>query len=207
MNLRKSLIILFAFSYFLTSICHAEKSIILTDKIITSLESCPTNSAKAKMLNCKAYLQTTSFTCGPASIMTLLNYYGKLPSSEMNKNTELKIAHEMGAANSGTNSSQMIAWLTNHGFKVRSGYQVTTNLLISMINQRIPVIVAYDNHWLVADGYVLGKNSDEDEIHFADSCCKVTTMSRDIIDSMTLLSKMKTTKCKNLGTYIVATPY
>src|SRR5579862_9876418 len=88
-------------------------TVILTRGIISSVESCPVRTSK--QLHCNTYMQTTSYTCGPAAVMTLMSYYGKLNSSSLNKQTELTIAKEMGADENGTTLSEMTSWLKGHG--------------------------------------------------------------------------------------------
>src|SRR5258708_2182813 len=52
--------------------------------------------ANLTLLTVKGYQQTEDYTCGPASIMSVMNYYGMLNDKQMNKATELKIARDMG---------------------------------------------------------------------------------------------------------------
>lgn len=184
-----------------------DDSIVLTKETITSLERCPLRNTVE--LNCKSYHQTTNYTCGPAVVMVLLHYYGKLSSQDMNQKTELRIASEMGAvpgANGGTTSSQIETWLAGHGFNIDSGQQITTDMLIADVNKGIPVIVGYNKHWILAKGYHKGSRPDQDEILFADSCCNVSIITRENIDSMWLTAHIPANHCsENIGKYIVAT--
>ena len=50
-------------------------------------------------LGLKGYQQTTDYTCGPAAVMSLLRWHGKLSAAEMNLATEMRIAAEMGTGN------------------------------------------------------------------------------------------------------------
>ena len=116
-------------------------SVTITAEMINSYEGCPLNSAT--QLKCPAYHQTTNYTCGPAAVMTIMRYYGKLGSGELNKDTELRIANEMNATpgmGGGTTISQMSHWLSDHGFNVQTGSNISTDTLIENINKGILVI-------------------------------------------------------------------
>lgn len=165
----------------------------------------------AKQLNCRSYHQTTNYTCGPAAVMSLMHYYGMLSDKEMNQVTELRIAREMQTEeSSGTTQSQMETWLRDHGFKVVSGQRVTTAMLMSNIDQGIPIIVATAKHWTLAKGYnpinsITQENTGE--IIFADSCCGTRIIPGDIIDTMWLASKMPSNHfVGSPGFYIIAVP-
>lgn len=194
----------FLLSLYFTFSYAKDHSIILTKETIQSLERCTSN--KSVKLSCKSYHQTTSYTCGPAAVMTLMNYYGLLNSKNMNQQTELRIAGEMGATKDGTSSSQVAEWLRNQGLSVESGQRITTDKIIENIQKKIPVIIVFSNHWLLAKGYNKGSTPEEDEIIFADSCCNVTLISRKTIDSMWQESQMHNSYCRsNVGAYIIAT--
>lgn len=186
------------------------ETIHLTQEMIKSLESCEMNSRYTVKLNCQIYRQTTSYTCGPAAVMTLLNHYKLLSNSDMNRATELKIAAEMNAMagdDGGTTVIQVANWLTRYGFQVDSGQKIETDMLIDNIQKNIPVLIAYNKHWLLASGFIKGKGSEEDQILFTDSAYNSTLLSRKQIDNMWLEASMPKSHCtENVGTYIIATP-
>lgn len=185
--------------FYVTCSYAREKSIILTPAVIQSLEHCPPRQTVG--LSCRSYTQTTTYTCGPA-VMMLMNYYGMLSAKDMNRQTELRIASEMGTTSGGTSPPQMISWLEKHGFSVESGSHIVTNVLIENINHKIPTIVGFSQHWLLAKGYRKGATSDEDEIVFADSCCSVTSISRKVMESASGGFRMSRGDCAS--GYIVA---
>jgi len=198
------ILILFLFSVS-ESFAHNNNSVTLINEHSTSLEKCPVSDTSME-LTCKSYQQTTNYTCGPAVIMTLLRYYHVLSAKDMNQSTELRIAREMGADN-GSTASQVEAWLSNHGFNVESGQKITTDTLIDNVKRGIPTIVAYNQHWILAKGYNKTSTPSQDEIIFADSCCNVRIISREIIDSMWVEALMPSNHCGgNIGTYLVAIP-
>jgi len=126
------------------------------------------------MLKVKGYQQTEDYSCGPASVMSLMNYYGMLKDSDMNKSTELKIIKEMGTTKeSGSSPQQIITWLKNHGFDVKSGINGTLSMLQDNLKNGIPTIVEWmdwGGHWEIVTGYdAVGKtyDNDKDTIFFA----------------------------------------
>lgn len=192
-------LVLILFLFFNTYSNAKEKNILLTGQIIKSMQKC--NTKQSVQLRCKSYQQTTPYTCGPAVIMSLMNYYGLMNASSMNQQTELRIAHEMGGTSEGTSSTQLAGWLRNHGFQVESGRNITTDMIIANIDRKVPIIVEVSDHWILAKGYHKGATPDEDEIIFADSCCSVTLMSRKTIDTMDHGGRCN----GDVGAYIIAT--
>lgn len=167
---------------------------------------CQLNS-KAKSLRCASYRQTTNYTCGPASVMALLRYYGKLSAKDMNKNTEMRIAAEMNAGPKGTTPAQVESWLSDQGFSVSSGLCVTSKLIKNNIDKGIPTMVGYNQHWLLAKGY--NKDSKgKDEIYFADSSCGTSVLSSETVDTMWSMGAMQQKSYCGIhsGYYIIATP-
>jgi hypothetical protein len=157
----------------------------------------------SKMLSCPSYHQTTNYTCGPAAVMALMRYYGKFNSSQMNHATEMRIADEMGADPNagGTNPGQVASWLSSHGFSVDSSQNVSADIIKDNINKHVPVIVAYENHWILARGY------DNGSVVFADSCCGTRKLEYNTIDSMWTSAHLYPKSCGgNMGYYIIAVP-
>ncbi len=127
------------------------------------------------MLNLKGYQQSTDYTCGPAIIMSILHYYGKLTDKQMNPTTELQIAKEMGTTKAtGTSATQIVVWLKQHGFTVKSGENGTIAMLQQNLNNGIPTLVEWidwGGHWVAVTGYNAdGKNftEDKDTLFFTD---------------------------------------
>jgi predicted double-glycine peptidase len=184
----------------------AGDTVILTHGDIQTFEKCPVRTSK--QLRCSTYFQTTSYTCGPAAIMTVMNYYGKLGRGQLNHQTEMNIAKEMGTDESGTSTTTMTSYLDHHGFSADSGEYVSTNTLMSYIDKQEPVIVGFDSHWLVAIGYnkATDGNADHDEILFSDSCCNRRVIDRATLDSTWQDGHMPNNHCGGNGNYIVAIP-
>jgi hypothetical protein len=108
------------------------------------------------LTNVYSYQQTTNYTCGPSAVMTLLQHYGKLSMSQMNRETEMRIAKEMNTTESGTSQMELVAWLRKNGFSVEYGQNVTLDMLINNINRGIPTIIAWNDlseHAMVVVGY------------------------------------------------------
>ena len=160
----------------------------------------------SQQLNCKSYHQTTNYTCGPAAVMTLMRFYGRLSPSEMNQKTELRIALEMGSTEQGTSLAQVSSWLSGHGFSVESGRRVDSEMIINNLKKGTPTIISVSHHWILSKGFNKGSTSDKDEIIFSDSCCNTTIITRANIDSMWEESQMPSNHCDNAGEYMVATP-
>ena len=114
-----------------------------------------------------AFQQTTEYTCGPASVLTLLNYYGI-------KGDEMTIAREMGTSTTcGTNPQQMYTWLRDNGFRVDSGQGGSLEMIRANLDKKTPVLIEWSDwggHWVVAIGYDTRNTADpmDDVIIFAD---------------------------------------
>lgn len=112
-------------------------------------------------LHTASYQQTTGYTCGPAVVMSLLNYYGMLKRSDMNKITEMRIAQEMGTTMQGTSQEAMVNWLKQHGFTVDYGQTVTADILIDNLKRSVPTIIIWNDwsgHAMLVVGYYASKN-------------------------------------------------
>lgn len=130
-------------------------------------------------LGVKGFQQTTEYTCGPAAVMSLLHWYKLLSDKELNAETELRIAREMGTGDMksprpGTTTEQMVSWLEQNGFEVSSGNDGSLELVRRYLNKGIPVLVEWidwGGHWVVATGYHAAYESPAkgpDTIFFAD---------------------------------------
>jgi hypothetical protein len=119
------------------------------------------------LLNVDSYQQTTEYSCGPASILTLLRYHGK-------SGDEMTIAKEMGTSTTyGTTPEQMSSWLNEHGFQ--ASWQENGNLdtLTGNLKKQIPTLVEWSDwggHWVLVVGYDTRNtaSTSDDVIIFAD---------------------------------------
>lgn len=130
---------------------------------------------KLKLLNIQAYQQTEDYTCGPAAVMSLMQFYGMLNPKEMTHETELRIAKEMGVSKEfGASPQQIAAWLVHHDFAVESGVNGTVDMLRENVQQGIPTLVEWidwGGHWAVMTGYYMKNsvpNENEDTLLLAD---------------------------------------
>jgi len=118
-------------------------------------------------LNVIPYKQTTEYTCGPAAVVSLLNFYGV-------KNDEMKIASEMESSTTvGTNPEQMTSWLNKNNFIASWHENGTLEMLIKNLKNKIPTLVEWSDwggHWVLVIGYDERNPSNimDDVIIFAD---------------------------------------
>jgi len=114
-----------------------------------------------------SFQQTTEYTCGPASVVTLLRYYGR-------NGDEMQIAEEMGTSTTcGTTPEQMTVWLNKNGFDASWKEEGTLEMIRENLEKKIPVLIEWSDwggHWVVAIGYDTRNTSDlmDDVIIFAD---------------------------------------
>jgi hypothetical protein len=140
------------------------------------------NKPGLTIMKIPAYQQTTDYTCGPATLLTLANHFypDDYPKS---KNIEMQIAQEAGTRDMthdfpGTKPDEMLQWLNNHDFKATLTFEKTGDgtallKLKGYIEGGTPVIVEWSDwggHWVIAIGYDT-RNTEElldDIIIFAD---------------------------------------
>jgi hypothetical protein len=119
------------------------------------------------LLKADSYQQTMEYTCGPASVITLLKYYGRTGD-------EMTIAKEMGTSTTcGTTPEQMSAWLNVHDFKATWREEGNLDTLRNNLLNSIPTLVEWSDwggHWVLVVGYdTRNTPSDADDvIIFAD---------------------------------------
>ena len=139
-------------------------------------------------LGVKGYQQTTSYTCGPAAVMSLLRWYSVLSDADLNSATEMRIAHEMNtgspdSSHPGTMPPAAVEWLEKNGFDVTWGTNGSLEMLRNNLNKGIPTIVEWSDwggHWVVVTGYYAGSQTPEggrDSIFFADSGTNWTSVN------------------------------
>jgi len=127
----------------------------------------PDTNQGLTILPVRSFQQTTDYTCGPASIVTLLRYYDRVGD-------ELEIADEaMCTPEKGTNPDDMVTWLRDHGFDVTWGEHGSLNLLRDHLERGVPTLVEwidYGGHWVLVVGYdTRGTDTPADDvIYFAD---------------------------------------
>lgn len=119
------------------------------------------------LLKVQSYQQTTEYTCGPASVISLLNYYRK-------SGNEMTIAAEMGTSSvCGTTPDQMTSWLNNNGFAASWHESGNLDTIRKRLNNDKPILVEWSDwggHWVLAIGYD-SRNTEtieDDVIIFAD---------------------------------------
>lgn len=124
------------------------------------------------------YQQTTGYTCGPSSVMSLLAHLGLMTPAEMTHATEMRLASEMGTNPvNGTSASQLAGWLATYRasngsqLRVESGTRATLALVRDRLTRGQPVVIDWidwGGHWVVATAYAAAADSNYDAIYFAD---------------------------------------
>lgn len=115
----------------------------------------------------QAFQQTKSYTCGPATLITLLRFYGR-------DGDEMQIAKEAKCTpQKGTSPANMVAWLESHDFEVTWGENGSLKQLRENLDRGIPTLVEWidwGGHWVLVVGYdTRGTDSERDDvIYFAD---------------------------------------
>ena len=114
-----------------------------------------------------SYQQTTEYSCGPASVISLLNHYGR-------EGDEMRIAEEMGTSTTcGTTPEQMAIWLNNNGFEASWNEFGDIDTLKNNLAKNIPTLIEWSDwggHWVLVVGYDTRNTSSlsDDVIIFAD---------------------------------------
>lgn len=123
--------------------------------------------ANRTLLPLKAFQQTKSYTCGPATLITLQRFYNR-------DGDEMKIANEAKCTPAkGTSPANMVAWLENHDFEVTWGENGSLKMLRENLSRGIPTLVEWidwGGHWVIVVGYdTRGTETERDDvIYFAD---------------------------------------
>jgi len=119
------------------------------------------------LLSVSSYQQTTEYTCGPASVISLLGYYGRTGD-------EMTIASEMGTSTTtGTTPEQMSSWLNQHGFTAQWHQHGNLDTLRNRLARKLPTLVEWSDWggpWVMVIGYDTRntENLMDDVILFAD---------------------------------------
>ena len=82
--------------------------------------------------------QTTDYTCGAASLLSVLNYYGLYEDSEIDLASELATSADWG-----TDPVNIIEIANKYGLKTHEFKNMTMGQLEGFVSAGIPVIVAY----------------------------------------------------------------
>jgi hypothetical protein len=119
------------------------------------------------LLDVNSFQQTTDYSCGPSSAITLLRYYGK-------DGDEITITKEMGTSTTcGTTPEQMTTWLNTHGFNASWHENGNLDTLCNNLKNKIPTLVEWcdwGGHWVLVVGYDTRNTASvsDDVIIFAD---------------------------------------
>ena len=131
----------------------------------------------------KTLQQTTEFTCGPVSVLMMLNYIDKNNNQTEDSLTELFKSRPYPY---GTDLKNIINGLNSLGYKTYSNYDMTTNkdglvfetfynfkeFVIKYIKENKPILVLnvdYGGHYKVIIGYdEVDDNPEHDILIFAD---------------------------------------
>jgi hypothetical protein len=197
----------------------------VTSNTLTSQNYVASKNNTPNLLSSYSYQQTTSYTCGPAIIMSLLRYYGKLSAADMNRNTEIRIANEMGTTQTGTEQTRMVDWLEKHGFNVEYGQNISLDTILANLQRHVPTIIIWNDwsgHALMVTGYHqqgASPNSEKDVLFFLDPNSNSTVVTRNqtfrgidtITPSQLTFNQFSARYFFNpshtaVGMYIVATP-
>ena len=123
-------------------------------------------------LGVTGYQQTFDYSCGPASVMSLLRWWGVLSEKDMNRHTEMRLMHGMHCSpTSGTTPQNMAAWLNEHGFDAEARVNGTVEQLTAHLKNGIPVLVEWldwGGHWVVLTGAFASDDDRESTLFFAD---------------------------------------
>lgn len=133
------------------------------------------------------YQQSTDYTCGPAVLMKIAQFYHK-GNLKPDSATEMQIAREAGTRSfdaikqgrkPGTTPEEMKRWLERRGLKARIYYEAkgdgsALNRLRDNIKQGFPTLVEWSDlggHWVLAVGYDTRGNDNpwDDVLILADS--------------------------------------
>jgi hypothetical protein len=172
MEKRKSTSLLFILLTILLLACQkSDSSATIQDNPLSSkyyvLNVKGNPSVGKTLLNVSSYQQTTEYTCGPATVISLLKHYGR-------EGDEMTIAGEMGTSTTtGTTPEQMTTWLNNNGFTASWHTEGTFDLLRANLANNTPTLVEWSDwggHWVLVIGYDTRNTADlmDDVIIFAD---------------------------------------
>lgn len=109
------------------------------------------------LLHMKTYQQDLDHTCGAAAAMMVAVYLGAQPNLTLDKETEHKVAEEMGSdTDYGTSPEQVAGWLNQHGMDATVEVPGSLDTLRANLAAGNPTLVEWidwGGHWAVAIGY------------------------------------------------------
>ena len=124
------------------------------------------------MINLPSIRQTTDYTCGAASLLSVLNYYGLYEDSEIDLAEELESDEDWG-----TDPVNIVKVAQRYGLVTHEHTRMTIESLAEFVRGGIPVIVAYqawseeEDHWQDCwlDGhYSVVVDVDSENVYFED---------------------------------------
>lgn len=116
-----------------------------------------------------------SYPCASVTLMYLMQHHGRLTTDDTNEKTALRIAMEMGLTINAATQKQLATWLKNHNFHVTTGDHLRLDALLNYLNNKTPVIILLQNHWVIAEYYDAATH----QIMIRDACCQITTLSEN----------------------------
>lgn len=171
-------------------------------------------------LGVTGWQQTTDYTCGPSSVMSIMRFYGVLNASQMTHETEMAFAKGMGTrSDNGTDPILMAAWLQSVRFGSAWAQGGNISLVRDFLARGQPIVVLWSDwggHYVASTGYYAGSgdyNDGLDTVFFADPAAHfqnvnntrgVTGFVSDRMESMwfNLNSGIRTT----FGVYVTMVP-
>lgn len=100
------------------------------------------------------YQQTTDYTCEASSIINLLHYQNKIPTSSLNRKTELSVAHAIGTTNpDGAITKLELQYLADHGNSVIFKTKINSVTVNQYLDEGYLIMTEMhmynDLHWIV----------------------------------------------------------
>jgi hypothetical protein len=119
--------------------------------------------------------QVTNYSCGAVAAMTVMSYYGSLPTNT--DADEIRVAHEISenvTEKTGLNPEQIAQWFRRNGWNATWGTGGSKAMLRKNLENGIPTMVEWmdwGGHWVVVTGYDTRGTETiwDDVIIFADS--------------------------------------
>lgn len=107
-------------------------------------------SEHLQIIDLRGFQQTTDYTCGPASAVSLLKFYGL-------KGDEMTLAKQMkSVSGAGTNIANLAKGLEQQGFSVKWALDGSLQMLRANLARKVPTIVGWmdwGGHYVICVGY------------------------------------------------------